>query len=567
MDPTHSSTDVGSTKGGEKFLGARGAFVTKLLGPPGKVVIGQLILQVAAWGFFATIWAKGFISITHFGLPQPSWYKPLQWAITLVSTVLSFFSSYLFSRGLRQAISLDLQKEGMSFNTFISRNEIASRTAILDLKQWNFMIVSIVVVVLTGMQTSGWNSLLLPTASTYNSQVRGLELDLANPLLRPMLASGKIDFCVSNSTRLVGLSVGQSGSGFATVNGDHGFPTSLTLMDNSFNTSTGGILPVAFRDARVDAWFPNTTSIPAALMAPSIGLNNGLVWNWAIIQQVNTTFINTMRGANQGYIAMIVCDGAESYQLILVGSGLYDYINTMVCTLTPQITTVSVLYSYDSNSDSIAVNPPVARISDFGGPAGISAVTTIFNMLFFAQGTDSNVVGGQFSALLANTNDSVDAVLGTAEEYLRGVAEYGGTVGIHHYAILRACLSAENGTFPDGVPSNLSLPITGTLHTQFFGWEPTKSVVWILIPGTIIAGATIFVVLTAVARHARDPARENEFDPSNTMQLVSASAAGGLRDVFTRSQGDNIQAAMDVPIAVGEFEGRERAFIIKHRNM
>ncbi|KAJ7114494.1 hypothetical protein C8R44DRAFT_881330 [Mycena epipterygia] len=136
------------------------------------------------------------------------------------------------------------------------------------------MAVSIAVFLLTGMQTSGWNTLLLPTVSTYDTDVNGRELDLTSPRLRSMLTSGEIDFCVSNSSDLVALSVGQTGSGFAALNGDLDFPTSLTLMDNLFNTSTGGILPVAFRYANVSAWFPDATSIPAALTAPSIGLNN-----------------------------------------------------------------------------------------------------------------------------------------------------------------------------------------------------------------------------------------------------------------------------------------------------
>jgi hypothetical protein len=98
--------------------------------------------------------------------------------------------------------------------------------------------------------------------------------------------------------------------------------------------------------------------------------------------------------------------------------------------------------------------------------------------------------------------------------------------------ILRASLSQANGTFHGGVPNNLSRSITGKLHTQFFGWEPTTSVFWVLIPWTIVAGATVHVVLAVIARHTADPMPEDDFDPSDTMQLVSASAAGGLSSVF-----------------------------------
>ncbi|KAF7344938.1 hypothetical protein MVEN_01656400 [Mycena venus] len=629
MDPTYSSTDVGSTDGARKkhFHGPAienfplGAFVRKLFGPPGKVIIGQLILQVAAWGFFATIWAKGFISISHFGLPEPIWYKPLGWAITLASTALSFVSSYLFSWGLRQAMTLDLQREGVSFDNFISKSKIAARSPILNLKerrerkQLDIMAASIAVFLLTGMQTSGWNSLLLPTVSTYDTDVRGSELNLANPLLQPMLASGEIGFCVTNSSELVALSVGQTGSGFAALNGDLDFPTSLTLMDNSFNTSTGGILPVAFRYANVSAWFPDATSIPAAITAPSIGLNNGLSWTWSILQQgfsadvhcelrnltvdttpslslnitggadgsppniqmsstcvapegpnptsfLNSTVISSFVGDHQGYVVMIACGGetGESYQLILKGGGLYSFINTTVCTFTPEITTVWADYTYSYYSDNIAVQPPSSSIPNVGGPAGISAITTIYNMLVFAQGTNANAVGDQLTSILQDEDGDNRDLLDAIEIYLRGVAEYSGT-------ILRACLSQANGTFHGGVPNNLSRSITGKLHTQFFGWEPTISVFWVLIPGTIVAGATIYIVLAAIARHAADPMPEDAFDPSDTMQLVSASAAGGLSSVFAGRRGNDTQAALNVSITFGEFEGMERALIIKHRNV
>ncbi|KAJ6453802.1 hypothetical protein C8R45DRAFT_1038892, partial [Mycena sanguinolenta] len=485
MDPAYSSSDFGSPNGGgEKVFDFRrkkfssGTLGRKLLGPPGKVILGQLILQVAAWGFFATVWVKGFISISYFGLPQPSWYKPLGWVITFVSTGLAFCSSYLFSWGLRLAMTLDLQRDGMSFDMFVSRSKIAARSPIVNMKklkqrkELRLMVVSITIFLLSGMQTSGWNTLLLPTVSTFDTAVRGLELDLLSPLLRPMLANGEIDFCVTDSSELVALSVGQTGSGFSAVNGALNFTTSLTLMDNSFNTSTGGILPVAFSSANVSKWFPDATVIPAALTAPAIGLNNGLSWTWSIVQQgfsadvqcafqnltadttpslsvnitgavnsarsievsstclgppgsdsssfLNSTLLTSFVGEHQGYVAVIVCGGEESsdsYQLIFASGGLY--LNpTMVCTFIPEITTVSADYTYSYLSNNIAVKPPFTGIPDVGGPAGLSAVTMIYNMVLFAQGTDANVVGDELTAIVQEGAD----FLGATEVYLRGVA-------------------------------------------------------------------------------------------------------------------------------------------------
>ncbi|KAF7367926.1 hypothetical protein MSAN_00857500 [Mycena sanguinolenta] len=245
-----------------------------------------------------------------------------------------------------------------------------------------------------------------------------------------------------------------------------------------------------------------------------------------------------------------------SRELILAGGGgLYNF-GTMVCTFTPEITTVWADYTYDGYFNNIAVKPPSSWIPDIGGPAGVSAVTTIYNMLVFAQGTDSNTFGDQLTSVLQD-EDPLRATM--QEEYLRGVAEYSGTV-------LRSCLSQSNSTLAHGgVPDNLSSSITGKLHTQFFGWEPTLSVFWVLLPGTVVAGATIYVVLAAVARHAADPTPEDDFDPSDTMQLMSASAAGGLSSVFAGPRGNDTKMALDVPIVFGEFEGMERALKMRHR--
>ncbi|KAF7367941.1 hypothetical protein MSAN_00859100 [Mycena sanguinolenta] len=271
---------------------------------------------------------------------------------------------------------------------------------------------------------------------------------------------------------------------------------------------------------------------------------------------LNSTSIYSFIDENDGYVAMIACDGdsSDGYQLIFAGGGLYNF-STMVCTFTPEITTVSADYTYSPSSNNIAVKPPYNSIPDIGGPAGVSAVTTIYNMVLFAQGTSSNSFGDQMASLLRDGED----LLSATEHYLQGVAEYSGTV-------LRACLSQSNSTLArGGLPDNLSRSISGKLHTEFFGWEPTLSVFWVLIPGTIVAGATIFVVLAAVARHATDPTPKDDFDPSNTMQLVSASAAGGLSGVFAGPRGNDTRTALDVPIVFGEFEGMERALKTKHR--
>jgi hypothetical protein len=262
------------------------AFLSRLMGPPGIVILGQLVLQAVAWGFYGALCVRGLISVPSFGLLQVVQYKPVAWACTLASTLLSFSSTCLFSWGVRQVITLRL-REGMTFATFVWSVKIASRSFSRDRKQRKWIVLSLAVVALTGAQTSGWNTLLTPEFSSYDTDMIAQELDLSSPLLKPMFSSGALDFGVFDSSDIVSLSVGQTGSGSAALNVIEFFPTSVTFMDNAFNTSTAGILPLAFYPIDATPWFGNgsaVTTLPQTLSGPS-GFHSGLSWTSTMYQQ------------------------------------------------------------------------------------------------------------------------------------------------------------------------------------------------------------------------------------------------------------------------------------------
>jgi hypothetical protein len=151
------------------------------------------------------------------------------------------------------------------------------------------------------------------------------------------------------------------------------------------------------------------------------------------------------------------------------------------------------------------------------------------------------------------------------EEYIRGVAEYSGTVSVLPRTcsfsldalsqVVRACLSARSGIFVEGLPQNVSISSTGNLHTEFFGWEFTGSTSWVLIPGAFIAFATIYIMLATEISHAGDR-KDQSFDPADTLDLVSASAAGGLSGVFAGTKEDHIREAEGVSVVLADINGR-----------
>lgn len=141
-------------------------------------------------------------------------------------------------------------------------------------------------------------------------------------------------------------------------------------------------------------------------------------------------------GSGSGHVLMIVCGGSgRSYStssryylsiskvniaLIFSGAGLYDFVKTTACTLTPKITKVLVDYSNDDSDDSsddflnstmIDIQTLSGGSPDLDGPAGLSAVATIYNMMHFSQGKQTNIVGDQLRSLILNGNLGDDAIL------------------------------------------------------------------------------------------------------------------------------------------------------------
>lgn len=70
---------------------------------------------------------------------------------------------------------------------------------------------------------------------------------------------------------------------------------------------------------------------------------------------------------------------------------LYSGLDSMVCTLAPKKTRVQVDYT----PEGINTTQLTKEATAVGVTAGLSAVTTIYNMVSFAQASNTNVVGDE----------------------------------------------------------------------------------------------------------------------------------------------------------------------------
>ncbi|KAF8194767.1 hypothetical protein K438DRAFT_1968712 [Mycena galopus ATCC 62051] len=567
------------------------------MGPPGIVICGQFILQILAWGLFAAVERRGFIALP---VSAANWVKkyghPVTIIATLISTALAACSSYLFSWGVLQAITLNLHAGGMSLTEFISSLKISARSPIIDSKRPKWSVMSVALVILTGVQTSGWSGLLTPLVFNTETPLVGYEVDLSNPQLIQMQSSGALDECIFNTTQLFAFSVGQTEGGNAALKNSMGLAASLTLMDQTFNVSSVGALPSTLSLVNATGWFFSTNLLPSTITSrhdlpialassysmiqqgftadvscqfqnltadttPSLSLYTDTVKDWTngttlalpvSFSQISSNcasasdkFVTNSTSAltlgEIDYVLMLACLGeANNYTLIFRGTGKVDYSNTDPVSGT-------ILGTIDTTEI------PGHRVAD-SGPAGLAAIKTIFTMTEGAQTPFSNVVGDQLHALIQQQDlSNLDVLIPRAlENYIRGVAEYSGSV-------FRGCLSVTNGPFVNGAPQSISTGTEGTLYNQYVGWvHVSATTFWVLIPGALVAIATVWVVLIAVVQHAGEPVGE-PFDPSNPIHLVAASAAGGLSDVLAGIKEEDIKAAEHTTVALGVFKGRSPA--------
>ncbi|KAK7049157.1 hypothetical protein R3P38DRAFT_3388189 [Favolaschia claudopus] len=588
--------DDGRGGGDEKAMpfgsfGHRRTPPLRLVGWPGIVILGQLTLQTMAWGFFAVLQIKGAMAPTHRVVAWADAHPhTLQWITTQMSTILSFLSTLLFSWAIRQSITLHLRGDGMSLVAFISFIRISSGALILNRRNIKLSILAVLIIILTGVQTAGWSALITPHAI-------GQEIDLTSPLVtqtdttvKGCVWNGHCVVLIYGTADMAVVAAQEPESGYTSARAKLGFPTTFTVMDQRFNVSTGGILPLTLQPMS----FLGANTIPVSIH-PQWKLPRGLSSTHSLVQQVKhdtvkewlnrdssdaekisytslysncTNSVNESRAytstSEQNYILMIACLNEESPQLAFHGggSGLYRFLNTTVCTLTPRMTQVHVSYESDLiNISEIVSNDTIANASN---PATTTAVYMLSGMVLFSQSFVSNVIGDMLISLMNETvaDPSVrtpDLVLGILEEYIRGVTEYSATV-------LRACL-ASNPNFTASLPTAAMRSVTNGVHqTETVGWTRTAIGLTFLqlLPGAIIALLTIYAVVVAVAHHLRDE-RGEYFDPSDAMQLVAASAAGGMDHVFRGLKEKDLDAAGDVTIYLGEIPGRGPG-LLRNRN-
>ncbi|KAJ7869433.1 hypothetical protein B0H14DRAFT_2727196 [Mycena olivaceomarginata] len=538
----------------------------RLMRWPAIVVSGQLVLQALGWGFFAVVKYHGQLALPF---STATWVDNNSLLVTLISTLVSTLlagvSSFLFSYAIRRSMFLYLYRP-MSLAALGASVSISMRSVVFHRRLWKWSVVSLFFFMMTGIQTSGWSTLITPVKVVVPTPLVGDEIDLSSPLLdrilQAMARNGTSDLCIFADLD-VDMFDGLQQSGYATGQSSLGLPATVSLLDQTFNVSTRGILAANLDGVNVSSWsIPSTTHgvevLPRGLSvshsvnqqgftadiyqnrtSPSILRSIDVVTSWSTNRTHSAnvtdvyissnctiepfTWLNTSEiyvNIDMEYLVSLQCspvpEAPNNYTLILSAASGYGWISaSLECQIAPKTTLEQVDYGATINA---TVESDVSPALEAAGAAGIFAMHTIYDLIWNSQALDENVVGNQLTVMAVNAGagniapfgddpDSDSKVLRLIEQYLQGVVEFSGS-------ILRTCLSAC--LFPTGVPLNMTRPTHGTYYTQTIGWTYTSATGWVLVPGTFIALSTIILVMVALYRHGGEiPKDTHSFDPSN----------------------------------------------------
>jgi hypothetical protein len=119
---------------------------------------------------------------------------------------------------------------------------------------------------------------------------------------------------------------------------------------------------------------------------------------------------------------------------------------------------------------------------------------------------------------------------------------------------LRAGYSAK-GAFRDGIPSNMTSPVNGTMFMLTIGWA-NRGPLYILsvLPIAIVTLLTVIAAIYSLLHSCKQqhlPHQQTSFDVSNTLQLIMACSGGGLTkvsadgDLTSKLSGFDMQGLID----------------------
>ncbi|KAJ7605104.1 hypothetical protein DFH06DRAFT_1348846 [Mycena polygramma] len=220
------------------FRLAKRALGFHLLGWPAFVVAGQLAVQAVGWGFLAAVRSRGPLALP---LSTAVWASNNPHLVTLIATLMSTLlagcSSFFFSYALRRSMSLYLLRP-VSLTALGASVNISMRSLVFHRRHWKWPAVSLLYLVMAGIQTSAWSTLLTPVRVDISTPLVGREIDLSSAYIQQMWeVPGDLFACI-RSVEDGSVHAGFLDSGYVNGQSHLGLPSTVSLIGQGYNAST-----------------------------------------------------------------------------------------------------------------------------------------------------------------------------------------------------------------------------------------------------------------------------------------------------------------------------------------
>ncbi|KAF8654736.1 hypothetical protein AX16_003391 [Volvariella volvacea WC 439] len=542
---------------------------------PVVIILGQSILLLGGWAFYAATRVKPTPLPDYLATAMQDAPQPATFVITQIATILSILTSFLYSHAIRYTVAMSLSQP-MSLFALAASMKIAGKSPILDFQRWKWTIAALVCVAALSTQTAGWTTLLTPGPIQIRTLFTGFGVDLSN---EQFIEKTVEDYNSNALQPLAFLSISPLlvDSGVTAVSALYNQTSNFNFNEMTYYRSTAGILPLNLVELLSTVGHSTSAVLPVTVNPPSpIHVLPGFPANYTVMQQGLTadihceqrmldenttpsvvgpmeTPINNDSDQNlvSSWVDFVCRDGTSAssghtvesiddtgiifanlcilnnqmeYELILVGSGNYEWIGATVCSISPKITLVNAHYSQGSLStfDTVRVDAP--RESKDIPAAGFAAASIISDALY-------NLAVNQ-----ANETEIVNKIL---EIFLTGAFEFSATLIRASYTETGNEFWGEIGT---PIPEEFRYTINGAFLTHTIGWHQVSSALpWVLLAPTFVTSISIALVVVTLVRTPKRTEVDGQdyFDLNNILHVIAASSVGGFNEPFPSLDADN----------------------------
>ncbi|KAF8649591.1 hypothetical protein AX16_005682 [Volvariella volvacea WC 439] len=498
---------------------------------PTLIILWQSAVLVFGWVFY------GIMRNTPMPLPDGLAIaardnpQSVTFIVTLIATLISLSNGYL---------------------------KLAAKSPIFSLRHWKWTIATLACVTALGAQTAGYSTVLSPRRITRETTVTGFGVDMGNSeFITQMISDADAGRHLPMFFVIV-LLISRAG-GILLAN--------LVPMTTLCGATYGAQLPanaaIASQISSPQGFQTNYTVTQQGLTADVhceqveavIGCRNGIsIYSSHLTFPVNDDFTGDPVG-NGIFSGICVYDNHTRHEVVLVGTGNYNWIPPTICTFSSKVTRLDVRYSKLRSESSFDI-PDLIELSEpweiIGGTAaGHAPAHVIRRALTTSYDLGGSVFGDSlvsfFVTEIVQGKDRNEVLNFLLETWIKGILEFGATPVRAAYTENSTSLFGEPGT---PIHEEFRYTINGTFVTETTGWhQPGRSAPVVLLAPTFVTSLSIFIILFALVRASHDTRVKGQdyFDLNDPLHVIAAASVGGIRDPFPP-----FDAGIDAEIAHSE---------------